>query len=59
MTYQDITFIKTISVYNWLDVNKTAKKRVMDIFTSRGLTREYVAMAYGEIDLLTALKMIK
>lgn len=53
----DKNFLHTIS--DWKEVNKKSKKRVYDMFASRGLVKEYIDLAYGEIDLLTALKMIK
>ena len=51
-------FIATLG----LDFNKVPqkyKKELFSIFASRGLTKEYIDMCYGEIDLLTALKLIK
>lgn len=59
MTQQDKNFLFTIREFKWSEVRRDSKRRVMDIFTSRGLTREYVAVCYGEMDLLTALKIIK
>ncbi len=59
MTQQDKNFLFNISECKWTQLRKDSKRRVMNIFTSRGLTKEYVDLAYGEMDILTALKLIK
>jgi len=59
MKQQDKNFLFTIRDFKWNQVRKDSKRRVMNIFTSRGLTKEYVDMCYGEMDLFTAIKLIK
>lgn len=52
-------FLANIFSAKWRDLRKDTKYRVFEMFASRGLVREYVDVCYGELDLLTALKLIK
>ena len=45
--------------HSWDKLNQRTKKELFSLFSSKGLVKEYVAMAYGELELSTALKLLK